>query len=469
MARQSIGQFLATLRHAHGYTQQEVADKLNVSNRAVSTWERDSSMPDVLLLPIIAELYGVTVDEILNGARMERNGELPTLSQKAESALLKKKYSRFTTQVFILLGIYLFGILALFFGWYTFESTYSPLMSYRPKLSERWEIIPIVVGAVTVIASMTAFVAIWAHSETSVGDTLEKKREYTILLRRLAVVWLNVAGVLAIIFSSVAFALIDTSRFGSGDYLMPLVLTFLALGVVLLFFGVAVNFVTLYKFGDDTMHQQVKSNRKLSLKISLWGLIPLCVAIVLVVIFTYVQPTKFEIYYQNDNHEEFREHMETLRINEFDSAVRDGLRSGEYRFNLSELAQNYDTGIEIDVGDGFSVMFLKGPYDCVVMYDTGKIKLQFSCMRIRYGKYSVYDLYYRKASPAKQTPFDRIYGSIHSETVVKQVNGNIIFGRETTYDLLPLFDMIGFAIVAIDAAVCIAIYYCKRERTEIKL
>ena len=68
MAR-SIGEFLAALRKAHGYTQKEVAERLDVSNRTVSSWECNTALPDILLLPAIAELYGVTADEILAGER----------------------------------------------------------------------------------------------------------------------------------------------------------------------------------------------------------------------------------------------------------------------------------------------------------------------------------------------------------------------------------------------------------------
>ncbi|MBQ3508151.1 MAG: helix-turn-helix transcriptional regulator [Clostridia bacterium] len=69
MEKKTLGSFLSALRRAQGLTQQEVADRLMVSNRAVSRWERDEAMPDILLLPAIADLFGVTVDELLRGER----------------------------------------------------------------------------------------------------------------------------------------------------------------------------------------------------------------------------------------------------------------------------------------------------------------------------------------------------------------------------------------------------------------
>ncbi len=74
MDKKTLGSFLSALRRAQGLTQQEVADRLAVSNKAVSRWERDEAMPDILLLPAIADLFGVTVDELLRG---ERKREAP--------------------------------------------------------------------------------------------------------------------------------------------------------------------------------------------------------------------------------------------------------------------------------------------------------------------------------------------------------------------------------------------------------
>ena len=70
MEKKTLGSFISALRRAQGLTQQEVADRLMVSNRAVSRWERDEAMPDITLLPAIADLFGVTVDELLRGDRL---------------------------------------------------------------------------------------------------------------------------------------------------------------------------------------------------------------------------------------------------------------------------------------------------------------------------------------------------------------------------------------------------------------
>lgn len=93
MEKKTMGAFLAALRKANGYTQQEVADKLNVSNKTVSKWECDDGCPEIMMLPVIAELYSVTVDEILKGERIIKpTNEPETQNEQKENAPKRAKY-----------------------------------------------------------------------------------------------------------------------------------------------------------------------------------------------------------------------------------------------------------------------------------------------------------------------------------------------------------------------------------------
>jgi transcriptional regulator with XRE-family HTH domain len=60
-----IANNITELRKAVPLTQAELAEKLNYSDKAVSKWERGESIPDVIVLKQIAELFGVTVDYLL--------------------------------------------------------------------------------------------------------------------------------------------------------------------------------------------------------------------------------------------------------------------------------------------------------------------------------------------------------------------------------------------------------------------
>lgn len=97
MEKKTMGSFLAALRKAKGMTQQEVADKLNVSNKTISKWERDEGCPEIMMLTCLAELYSVTVDEILRGERINRE-EMTEYKETKSEKQIKYLIERATTK-----------------------------------------------------------------------------------------------------------------------------------------------------------------------------------------------------------------------------------------------------------------------------------------------------------------------------------------------------------------------------------
>lgn len=69
MDNEKFGAFVAQMRKQKGWTQKDLAQKLCLSDKAVSKWERGLSMPDVALLSPLADLLGVTVTELLRGQK----------------------------------------------------------------------------------------------------------------------------------------------------------------------------------------------------------------------------------------------------------------------------------------------------------------------------------------------------------------------------------------------------------------
>lgn len=120
MEKKTIGSFITALRKANGMTQKDLAEQLNVSDKTVSRWERDDGAPDLTLIPVIAEIFDVTCDELLRGERKspaERDEISPEneLSQKGEKQrqhLLKSKFSQYKNFTYIAMGISVVGVLA---------------------------------------------------------------------------------------------------------------------------------------------------------------------------------------------------------------------------------------------------------------------------------------------------------------------------------------------------------------------
>ena len=109
MEKRTMGSFMAALRKANGLTQQQVADKLNVSNKTVSKWECNEGYPEISMLPVIAELYSVSVDELLRGERISKvidEEKADVKSAERIKFLIEKAIVKFTNHsiVSIVLG-----------------------------------------------------------------------------------------------------------------------------------------------------------------------------------------------------------------------------------------------------------------------------------------------------------------------------------------------------------------------------
>lgn len=65
MEKKTFGNLVTQLRKAKGMTQADLAEKMGITDKAVSKWERDLSYPDIASIPHLAEILGVTVDELL--------------------------------------------------------------------------------------------------------------------------------------------------------------------------------------------------------------------------------------------------------------------------------------------------------------------------------------------------------------------------------------------------------------------
>ena len=61
-----IADKIRKMRAKAGFTQEQLANKLGVSSQSVSKWETGVAMPDIMLLPIIAETFGISIDELFD-------------------------------------------------------------------------------------------------------------------------------------------------------------------------------------------------------------------------------------------------------------------------------------------------------------------------------------------------------------------------------------------------------------------
>ena len=72
MNQVKIGKFIADKRKEKKLTQQQLAEKLGVSDRAISNWENGKNMPDISLFPIISKELDVTVNDLMSGEKVDK-------------------------------------------------------------------------------------------------------------------------------------------------------------------------------------------------------------------------------------------------------------------------------------------------------------------------------------------------------------------------------------------------------------
>lgn len=98
MDNKSMANFICELRKSKNMTQRQLAEKLNITDKAVSKWERGLGYPDISIISSLAEVLGVTVNELLNGERLaapplEANAIVESTLQYANKVTSNEKKS----------------------------------------------------------------------------------------------------------------------------------------------------------------------------------------------------------------------------------------------------------------------------------------------------------------------------------------------------------------------------------------
>ena len=114
MDQLKIGRFVAECRKNKGLTQMQLAEKLGITDKAVSKWERGVSMPDSSIMLELCDILGISVNELLSGEKIDMENS----EQKNEQLLLdmakevEKRNKTIWTSMWVLMGICIVGLLA---------------------------------------------------------------------------------------------------------------------------------------------------------------------------------------------------------------------------------------------------------------------------------------------------------------------------------------------------------------------
>lgn len=285
MAKKSIGEFLSALRKANGYTQQEVADKLGVSNRTLSSWETDRTVPDVLILPAIADLYGVTADEILRG---ERRGEQRTeISDEAKRAVRKNRYGKFVTKLF------LFGLLAVMGSVLFAVGGTITVHTYYYNYDIAWVYILIITIGAACMAVFSALVFYYLHATAcSEGivlkeDLTEDNKSFLLNIKNKAATFLGALALPLLICGIVIglLLILDPPKYIRLVQRLFFSCVFLAIALVLIVCAIVLYCRNISKLGNEKQVQTHKHNVKLLAKTcGFSAILPVLLAVVWVIL-----------------------------------------------------------------------------------------------------------------------------------------------------------------------------------------
>ena len=147
MDNEKFGAFIGELRREKHLTQKELAEKLFISDKAVSKWERGLSVPNVSMLIPLAEILGVTVTELLRGERLEAASSLNrdeveklvtcsvdmSLKEQGTQRRLRKRWTGVYVLTLCIAAAELLVFRGLGFTWGDMAD--SVLLAYRPGVT----------------------------------------------------------------------------------------------------------------------------------------------------------------------------------------------------------------------------------------------------------------------------------------------------------------------------------------------
>ena len=131
MDQEKIGKFIASSRKEKKLTQEELAEKLNITKNAVSKWERGLSLMDMSLLKPLSEILGVSVNEILSGEKIDNED----IEKKSEENIIRlTELINLKSMKYGIIGMALFSIILIIISFFkdtSMASVVSLLCAYN--------------------------------------------------------------------------------------------------------------------------------------------------------------------------------------------------------------------------------------------------------------------------------------------------------------------------------------------------
>lgn len=137
MNQEKIGKFIAELRKEKKMTQIDLANKLEITDRAISKWENGRGLPDLSLLTPLCEILGVSINELLSGSRLDKKDYQEKLEENIINTIdyTDKKIKK-TKKIFVIILSVIIAFIVLFIVMYGIDI--NRMRNNKPVIFSTW-------------------------------------------------------------------------------------------------------------------------------------------------------------------------------------------------------------------------------------------------------------------------------------------------------------------------------------------
>ena len=272
----NFGNFLCSLRTEKGLSQSQLGELLGVTNKAVSKWENGATKPNTNLLPKIAEIFDITVEELFASKRIQKSEELEKI--KISLTKQKQKYANLVSiflSALIVIPLLLIEFIIIVNGFNLPDDILGPI------------------GAITFILGfiicLVAFVIYKKDLKNiTMGNTINEFAKKSLLEKLL---FYSIITLMVLILLISILPLVFSVKNSNGMYISLSIcslITILLLGVIT--YSLSMKSIFKIKFFNNSKEAQTNRNKikfsELSLKIKILTIFGLTVASVSIILFS---------------------------------------------------------------------------------------------------------------------------------------------------------------------------------------
>ena len=355
MNENKMCEFISVLRKAKGLTQKDIADKLCISNKTVSRWERGDTLPDLSVITDLADLLGVTVDELLKGEKIrnEHPADKKETAKHVESIARRIKINYISRISFSIaapvLGFILFFILA-----------------FMLDVSLVGICVCVSASVISILFAFSLFLNAYnSVSEDDFKTVYVEKFKHSAINTFAFVVYLNIVIIFCLVPTQVNLMGTNTQNLYDWAKELPIYIITAVVICSVISFVISKILSTRSGFSKEYTTMQ-KNNSKLKLK----AVIIACISIISIFILQGVITTSIEKSFEKevvffDTFDEFKDFAQTSSANESPNdatlVILNDINGNEYYYldmNDDISYFNYDNKTMTD----FKV-YIKGSYD----------------------------------------------------------------------------------------------------------